>query len=270
MAVRPAGSDPNAYSVLHSAQMRSMWRWSVPQQPPSTLICGRRRTMRAVLAAQLHGVAGVQVRRLVELGVAALRRVGADAADAAEPGALARKRGSEMSRVRTVDHVVGRRTLRRLVHLGDRLLQALSGGQASVRLQREGDRRRHAGGLGRARDADRLAGVGHGDGRHHVGLGAGEDADLPGMVGLRLVGAHDGARHRSRRRAGRCSRSPRTVRRPGPGARCAAPASGRSTARWPQPARAMNSRASRPSRRSARQVGLSRIKPVRLARAISA
>ena len=174
--------------------MRSMWRWSVPQQPPSTLICGRRRTMRAVLAAQLHGVAGVQVRRLVELGVAALRRVGADAADAAEPGALARKRGSEMRRVRTVDHVVGRRTLRRLVHLGDRLLQALSGGQASVRLQREGDRRRHAGGLGRARDADRLAGVGHGDGRHHVGLGAGEDADLPGMVGLRLVGAHDGAR----------------------------------------------------------------------------
>lgn len=27
-----------------ASAMHSMWRWSVPQQPPSTLICGYRRT----------------------------------------------------------------------------------------------------------------------------------------------------------------------------------------------------------------------------------
>ena len=70
-----------------------MWRWSVPQQPPSTGGPAARPMQRAVLARQLLRVARVELRRLVELGMAHLRGVRPDPADPLAPGA-ARPAGS--------------------------------------------------------------------------------------------------------------------------------------------------------------------------------
>ena len=133
----------------------------------------------------------------------------------------------EMRRVRAVDHVVGRARRRRLVHLRDRLLQALPRRQASVGLHREGDRDRHARGLAaRVTPTASLALVMV----MAVTMSASFSANTPiwlGVIGLASSGYHRAGR--SRRRAGRRSRTTTACARPG--TRCAAPASGRSTRR---------------------------------------
>ena len=95
-----------------------------------------------------------------------------------------------MGRMRAVDHVVSGTAAGRAVDLLDRVLQRLARGQPSVRFQGEGDRRGHGVALRRARDADGLVHVGHGDGGDHVGAGFGEGADLRRVIGLGLGWAH--------------------------------------------------------------------------------
>ena len=111
-----AMAAPHHATARHARPICSMWRWSVPQQPPSTLMCGWRSRRSPVLAAQFHRIAGIEVGRLVELLVAAARGIGADAADAPRPCAARLQDGIEMGRVGAVDHEVGRdspRLLRR-------------------------------------------------------------------------------------------------------------------------------------------------------------
>src|SRR5262245_1973308 len=91
---------------------------------------------RAILRTELVGIAGVEVGRLVELLVAPLRRVGADAADACRPRRLRRQDVLEVARVRAVDHVVGGRAGGDAVDLPDRVGQRLAGWQAAVSLER--------------------------------------------------------------------------------------------------------------------------------------
>ena len=149
----------------------------------------QRAHQRAVVVAELLRVAVVEHRRGVELGVAHLRGVGAQAADAVPPGprldAVAEVRG-----MGAVHHVVGGIALGRGVAGLDRRLEARAGAQAAVGLQRERDHHRHARRLGRAGDADRLLDVGHGDRGDEIGAGLGEHPHLAGMIGLRLLGGH--------------------------------------------------------------------------------
>lgn len=77
------------------------------------------------------------------------------------------------------------------VDLADRVVQALACRQPAICLDSEGDGHRQAGLRRRARDPDRLVGVGHGDRRHHVGAGLGEGSDLQAVIGFGVQGGHD-------------------------------------------------------------------------------
>src|SRR5262245_37845753 len=77
------------------------------------------RPQRPVLRAKLAGISGIEVRGLVELGMAAPRGVGAQAADALDPGRLRREHARKMLRVCAVDHVVAGRSPRRIIDLRD-------------------------------------------------------------------------------------------------------------------------------------------------------
>ena len=88
----------------------------------------------AVFPAELDRIAGVELGRRVELRVAAPRGVGAEAADALDPGLVGVEHLGEVGRVGAVDHEVGRRAAGRLVDGDDRLLQRLrrsAGGRRS-------------------------------------------------------------------------------------------------------------------------------------------
>ena len=159
-----------------------MWRWSVPQQPPSTFSSRQALAEVAVLGAELLRVAVVELGRLVELGMALGRGVGADAGDPAAPLARLGDDVVEVGRVGAVDHEVGGSAAGLAVDLLDRLAERLAVGQPAVGLDRERDRDRHPGGLRRARDPDRLLGVGHRHRGDHVGRGLGEGADLGRVV----------------------------------------------------------------------------------------
>ena len=234
---------PSSCRLATGERDASTWRWSVPQQPPSTLT--------RVPAQGGRGSAGRappgcrrRVGRLVELGVAALRGVGADAADA--PIQRARPGAGEMRGMGAVDHVVGRRAAGRRVDRRRWPRRASGRSEVAVGLDREGDRHRHrrppwrpatmptassalvmvmaetmsAGGLAKTRSA--------------------------GVVGLGLVGGHepagvvavaaraDAAADHDRRRGRLDSRG-------------AHRASARSTRGWRRRAPRANSRAWRPS-----------------------
>src|SRR5262245_21487596 len=98
---------------------------------------------RAVFLAELHRIAGIEIRRLIELLMAAFRGIGPDAAHPLHPAFAIAFRGSqhlaEMGRVRAVDHVIDRTAPGRGVDLTDRMAEALTGRQAAVRLEREGE-----------------------------------------------------------------------------------------------------------------------------------
>ena len=100
------------------------WRWSVPQQPPSTLSRGRRSAQRGVALAEVARIALVELGRLVELRVAARRGVRAQAADPLQPRLAAREHVLEVRRVRAVDHVVRGPGAGLVVDLLDRVARA--------------------------------------------------------------------------------------------------------------------------------------------------
>ena len=87
-----------------------------------------------------------------------------------------------------VDHEVGRRTVRLGVDLLDRLGQGLAGRESTVRL--DGERHGHGETVLRRRtdDADRLFDVRDRERADDVGGRVGENAGLPRVKGLRLVG----------------------------------------------------------------------------------
>jgi hypothetical protein len=69
--------------------------------------------------------------------VTALRGVGANPAQALHPIRPNRQCGVEVGGVRAVDHVIGRRAPRGGVDRFDRFLQALTGREAAIGLERE-------------------------------------------------------------------------------------------------------------------------------------
>src|SRR5690349_18880430 len=86
--------------------------------------------------AERRGVADVERRALVELGVALRRGIAAQAAQPLEPGTAFRERSGKMRRMRAIEHVVGGRLARGGVDLGDRLTERLAGRQLPVRPSR--------------------------------------------------------------------------------------------------------------------------------------
>jgi len=66
-------------------QIEPTCRWSVPQQPPTTVSPRQQRPQRPVLRTEFLGIAVVEFAARIELGVAATRGVGAQSADALAP-----------------------------------------------------------------------------------------------------------------------------------------------------------------------------------------
>src|SRR5262245_7667553 len=117
-----------------------------------------------VLGAELLRVADVELRCVVEFCVAAARGIGANSAQACEPGAVPIQDMIEMRRMSAVDHVVGRPFVRRGVHPADGFGKSLAAWQAPVGFHGERNHAGHAFCLGGSGDAFRLAAVGHGKG----------------------------------------------------------------------------------------------------------
>lgn len=132
----------------------------------------------------------VELARLVQFGVAHARRVGADAAEAAQRGAAGLARRAEVRRVGAVDHEVGGAGGGLGIDIFDRLPQRLAARQPAVGLDGEGDRHRQVVGGGGPDDPDRLGGVGQGVGADHVGSAGGEDPDLLSVVLLGFSRRH--------------------------------------------------------------------------------
>ena len=78
-----------------------------------------------VLPAERDRIAGVEIGGLIEFSVAARRGIGAQPAQALDPGLAGFERIREVRRMRAVEHVVGRRFAGLGVDLGNRLLQRL-------------------------------------------------------------------------------------------------------------------------------------------------
>jgi len=100
---------------------------------------GQRGRQRAVFAAQLAGVAAVEVLGFVELGVAAARGIGTDAGDPPDPLAACLELRREVTRVGAVDHQVLGGGAGLGVESLDRLAQRFAARQPPVGLDREGD-----------------------------------------------------------------------------------------------------------------------------------
>ena len=83
---------------------------------------------------------------------------------------------------------------RHRINFLDCLVQRLARRQLPVGLNGEGDHHRHAHRPGSLRHADRLIGIGHGDGRHQIGLGLRKRVDLGCVIGLGRLRAHERAR----------------------------------------------------------------------------
>src|SRR5689334_5423531 len=83
------------------------------------------RTQVAVMPPELAWIANVEIRRGIELGVAARRRIGANAAQARDPRLAAFQRAREMRRVRAIEHVIGRRVARFAIGLLDGVTERL-------------------------------------------------------------------------------------------------------------------------------------------------
>src|SRR5215212_4645655 len=90
-----------------------------------------------VASSEVLRVALVQLVRLVELGVALGRGVGAHASDPLGPRRSGVEHAGEVARVGAVDHVVGGRAVRLVVDLLDRLPQSLAARQPAVCFDRE-------------------------------------------------------------------------------------------------------------------------------------
>jgi len=74
-----------------------------------------------IVARQLVDIADVDFGRGIELRMAALRGIRADAANAVPPGAAFVEHGAEVRRVRAIDQVVRRVRIRRGVGATDRV-----------------------------------------------------------------------------------------------------------------------------------------------------
>ena len=94
-----------------------------------------------VMPGEIDRIAGIEFRRFIELRMALRRGVGAQAADAPHPCLACGQRIVEMSRMRTVDHVVDRRMARLPVRALDGGSERLAGSQSAIRLDRERDHR---------------------------------------------------------------------------------------------------------------------------------
>ena len=144
----------------------------------------------AVMRPELGRIADVEIGRSVEFGMAALRRIGADAAQARDPRLAALECAREMRRVRAIEHEIGRCVRRLAIDLFDRVLQRLPARQLAVGLDRERDHDRHPRRLRRAHDADRFLDIIEREAAHHVGLSAAEHGDLLAVIIGRFPGAH--------------------------------------------------------------------------------
>src|SRR5437588_1852377 len=134
------------------------------------------------MARELRGIAGVELRRLVELGVAFRRRVRAYAPDAFQPAAVARQNVLEMRRMRTVHHEELDCSVGRGVDLLDRVTKRLAAREPPIRLDGEGDRDGHLRGTRSSGDADGLLGIGEGEGVDEIRRRLRERLDLRPMV----------------------------------------------------------------------------------------
>ncbi len=108
----------------------------------------------AILCAVLLGVAGVQLRRVVEFRMAAARRVCPQPTQPREPGGVLVQHALEVGRVSAVDHVVSRGSVRCGVYSFNGIGQAVPGRQPAIRFDRKGD---HTRDLCRVRRAPRRA-----------------------------------------------------------------------------------------------------------------
>lgn len=145
----------------------------------------------AALAAEFSGVARVELGAVIELGMTEAGGVGAQAADALEPGTAVIPSPAQMPWMGAIDHVGGGRPRRDAVHGFDGLAQAVPGGQAAVRLDREGDdggNGERRGGIG---DAHGLLNVVQGEGADAVRARVPQHADLRGVVARGLAGGHE-------------------------------------------------------------------------------
>ena len=122
--------------------------------------------------------------------MAAHRGIGAQSAQSFHPRLVLLQRIDEMRRVRAVDHVVSRRTGSGVIGLLDRRAHGFAARQSAVGFGGERDHHRHARRLGCARNADRFAGMGHGEGADQVGFGVREQLALECVIALCLLAIH--------------------------------------------------------------------------------
>ena len=161
----------------------------MPQQPPSTVRCGKPLADREVLLGEPDRIAVVEDIGLVELGVALRRRVRPNPENAV-PRPRPVENGQEVRRVGAVDHEVRRRGIRLGIDLLDRLGKGLTGREPPVGLDGEGHRDGETMLRRGPDDADRLVDVRDRERGRDVGGRFRENADLPRVVCLRLVGGH--------------------------------------------------------------------------------
>src|SRR3546814_9146708 len=96
---------------------------------------GQATAQRAILLPEFGGIAVVERLRCVELRMAELRGVGAQAPDALHPALARLQRIFEVGRMRAVDHVVGRAPAGRRVHRGNGIFQGLRSEEHTSELQ---------------------------------------------------------------------------------------------------------------------------------------
>ena len=181
-------------SVRHALQMCSMCRWSVPQQPPSTVRCANRARRSRYQRPRSAGSPESSVVASSSSAWLRRRRVRADSANSLHPVRPGCQRAGEMRRVGAVDHEVLRGAVRLTVNRRDRLGQRFAGRQPAVGFDGERDHHRQALRPRRPHDADRFAGVGHRDGGGEIGAGRREGANLRRVIRARRRRQHHGIR----------------------------------------------------------------------------
>jgi len=144
----------------------------------------------SVLQREFSRIANIELRGLIQFGMALARGIGAKTPNSFDEGFPLSQHVLKVSGMGAVDHVVAGITRRRLVHLLDRLLERLTRGQIAIGLHGEGNRHGHARPLRRARNPNSLLHVVHGDRAHHIRRGTSEHFDLVAMVVLRFLLRH--------------------------------------------------------------------------------